>query len=75
MRYARGEAILRVIAMRYAPQLIVSQNEPILLANSHSPHFCIGGGRDTSEIRDDSKPFANGIRTLNETRSDILRGL
>jgi hypothetical protein len=33
MRYARGEAILRVIAMRYAPQLIVSQNEPILLAN------------------------------------------
>jgi len=27
MRYARGEAILRVIAMRYAPQLIVSQNE------------------------------------------------
>ena len=33
MRYARGEAILRVIAMRYAPQLIVSQNVPILLAN------------------------------------------
>ena len=30
MRYARGEAILRVIAMRYAPQLIVSQNEAIL---------------------------------------------
>jgi hypothetical protein len=28
MRYARGEAILRVIAMRYAPQLIVSQNDP-----------------------------------------------
>jgi hypothetical protein len=33
MRYARGEAILRVIVMRYAPQLIVSENEPILLAN------------------------------------------
>jgi hypothetical protein len=33
MRYARGEAILRVIAMRYAPQLIVSENDPILLAN------------------------------------------
>jgi hypothetical protein len=27
MRSARGEAILRVIAMRYAPQLIVLQNE------------------------------------------------
>jgi hypothetical protein len=37
MRYARGEAILRVIAMRYAPQLIVSQNELILLANSEAP--------------------------------------
>ena len=36
MRYARGEAILRVIAMRYAPQLIVSQNEGVLLANPHS---------------------------------------
>jgi hypothetical protein len=34
MRYARGEAILRVIAMRYAPQLIVSQNEPTLLGKS-----------------------------------------
>jgi hypothetical protein len=33
MRSARGEAILRVIAMRYAPQLIVSQNEGVLLAN------------------------------------------
>ena len=33
MRYARGEAILRVIAMRYAPQLIVSQNKGVLLAN------------------------------------------
>jgi hypothetical protein len=31
MRYARGEAILRVIAMRYAPQLIVSQNKPLLI--------------------------------------------
>ena len=28
MRYARGEAILRVIAMRYAPQLLVSQKRP-----------------------------------------------
>lgn len=37
MRYARGEAILRVIAMRYAPQLIVSQNEGVLLANLSAP--------------------------------------
>jgi uncharacterized protein (DUF433 family) len=35
MRYARGEAILRVIAMRYAPQLIVSQNERLLRHTSY----------------------------------------
>jgi hypothetical protein len=38
MRYTRGEAILRVIAMRYAPQLIVSQNECFL---RHATTYCV----------------------------------
>lgn len=42
MRYARGEAILRVIAMRYAPQLIVSQNGRFLRQNENSPQQAAG---------------------------------
>ena len=57
MRYARGEAILRVIAMRYAPQLIVSQNEGVLLANLF-PRDTVAGEASDSPY---SWAFHNGI--------------
>ena len=57
MRYARGEAILRVIAMRYAPQLIVSQNEGVLLANLF-PRDTVAGEASDSPY---SWTFHNGI--------------
>ena len=47
MRYARGEAILRVIAMRYAPQLIVSQNEEMVnLTITLFARFWVNGNQD-----------------------------
>ena len=62
MRYARGEAILRVIAMRYAPQLIVSQNEGVLLANLvWSKNSC---GVTRVVFQEPPKPFATFHRAF-----------
>jgi hypothetical protein len=37
---------------------------PILLANSHNPHLCVGSGGDQLEIPDDSILFAEIKRRL-----------
>src|SRR2546422_11003596 len=34
----------------------------IRLANRPNQHFCVGSGRDQSEIADDSQPFTNSIK-------------
>jgi hypothetical protein len=31
-------------------------------ANLCNPHFCVGSRRDKSQMLDNSKPFANGIK-------------